>query len=116
MPLSRYRPQIDQPHWLDARGLHLVDLANPLRLRGQFLLQYDEPLVPVPLVGLKLAEFVLQVREEEPRLVLLLVLGDGLVNVPLLRFENLLHRLRLGVGAGAEFLLSILGVLLAASL
>ena len=54
----RHRPEVDQADRLDSLGLHLIHIANPIRLGFKFPFEATQPLGPVALVGFKLPEFV----------------------------------------------------------
>src|SRR5437773_9814524 len=58
-------PEIDEANRLDALGLHLVELANPVRLDSEIAVELRKPAPPRADVGLELPFRVLVEAERE---------------------------------------------------
>src|SRR5208283_4789609 len=88
MMLSRYRPEIDKADRLDALGFDFVDGPDAYGLGRQFLVDRVKALIPMPLVGFKLALLVVVEIEQELRV---FVLRGGFGHPRFLRFQNRSH-------------------------
>ena len=54
---ARNWPEIYEPDWLNSLGSYDVALADACGLSNKFLLARREPLLPIAMVGLQLANF-----------------------------------------------------------
>src|SRR5208283_1126727 len=88
MMLSRYRPEIDKADRLDALGFDFVDGPDAYGLGRQFLVDRVKALIPMPLVGFKLALLVVVEIEQELRV---FVLRGGFGHPRFLLFQNRPH-------------------------
>src|SRR5208337_3752016 len=88
MMLPRDRPEIDQPNRLDTLGFDFVDGPDAYGLGRQFLVDRVKALIPMPLVGFKLALLVVVEIEQELRV---FVLRGGFGHPRFLRFQNRSH-------------------------
>src|SRR5205085_1906376 len=87
----RYRPQVHQTHRLDPLGLDDVDPTNTIRLRPQFLLDVQQPPIPVTAVRLELP-YLLLIEQLGLRVAVLL---DSTGNTLPLVLQDGTHGLRL---------------------
>ena len=84
--LSGDRPEIDEADGLEARGLHVVALADARGLGVELLAELVQPLLPVALVGLDL--LALALVEQRQLVGVLLLLRLRLLDARALRLEN----------------------------